>query len=78
VSEEKNVSDSAPHAAGEACARLLDDLSAVLRTLTPNEDARRHFRSARIEMLKGLRSVIDHRIEQLSQEPPKGTSVSVE
>jgi hypothetical protein len=37
-----------------------------------------HFRKARVEFLKGLRTIIDERIEKLSQTPPKGTSVPVE
>ena len=38
-----------------------------------------HFRSSRIEFLKGLRSLIDDRIAYLSREAePKGTHVTVE
>jgi hypothetical protein len=38
-----------------------------------------HFRNSRIEFLKGLRSLIDHRIERLSRHAePKGTSVPVD
>ncbi len=42
------------------------------------EDTRSHFRNSRVEFLKGIRSVIDHRIECLSREPKRGTHVSVE
>jgi len=43
------------------------------------EATRDHFRSSRIEFLKGLRSLIDDRIAHLSrQEEPKGTRVAVE
>jgi hypothetical protein len=42
------------------------------------EDTRAHFRNSRVELLKGIRSVIDHRIESLSREPKRGTHVSVE
>ena len=38
-----------------------------------------HFRNARVEFLKGLRSLIDDRIAHLSkEEEPKGTRVTVE
>jgi len=37
-----------------------------------------HFRNARIEVLKGIRSILDARIERLSQHTPKGTKVTVE
>ncbi len=39
---------------------------------------RGHFRSSRIEFLKGIRSIIDDRIERLSREHAKGTHVTVE
>jgi len=43
------------------------------------ESTRGHFRNSRIEFLKGLRSLIDQRIESLSRdEEPKGTHVTVE
>jgi hypothetical protein len=38
-----------------------------------------HFRASRLEFLKGLRSLIDDRIEKMTQPPPsKGASVPVE
>jgi hypothetical protein len=38
-----------------------------------------HFRNSRIEFLKGLRSMIDSRIEKMQkQEQKKGTSVPVD
>jgi hypothetical protein len=37
-----------------------------------------HFRNARIEVLKGIRSMLDARIERLSQRTAKGTKVTVE
>ena len=44
-----------------------------------SEATRDHFRNSRIEFLKGLRSLIDDRIEHLSRsEEPKGTHVTVE
>ena len=38
-----------------------------------------HFRNSRIEFLKGLRSLIDERIDRLTRNAePKGTSVPVD
>jgi hypothetical protein len=42
------------------------------------ENTREHFRNARIEMLKGVRTLIDARIAHLSQHPQKGTKVAVD
>jgi hypothetical protein len=42
------------------------------------QDTREHFRTARIEMLKGIRSMLDARIEHLSKHDQKGTKVAVE
>jgi hypothetical protein len=44
-----------------------------------SEATRDHFRNSRIEFLKGIRSVIDDRIEHLSKHKPSaGTHVVVE
>jgi hypothetical protein len=37
-----------------------------------------HFRQARIEFLKGIRELVDHRIQKLSRTDVKGTKVTVE
>jgi hypothetical protein len=42
------------------------------------ESARGHFRSARVEALRGLRALIDQRIETLSKRPGRGTKIEVE
>ena len=43
-----------------------------------SEASRGHFRNARVEFLKGIRSLIDDRIADLSREERKGTRVTVE
>ena len=43
-----------------------------------SETTRDHFRNSRVEFLKGLRSILDARIDHLSKEAPKGTRVTVE
>jgi hypothetical protein len=60
------------------CARFGAELDSLLRALAPSEEVRRHFRNARIEVLKGLRSLLDERIHRLSSEREKGTSLTIE
>jgi hypothetical protein len=43
-----------------------------------NDATRNHFRTSRIEFLKGIRSLLDDRIARLSRDEPKGTHVPVE
>ena len=53
-------------------------MSDLLRKLGPPPAAKQHFDQARVEFLKGLRALIDARIEDLSKPDTKGTKVSVE
>lgn len=60
------------------CMGAGPELYAMLKKLGPGA-AREHFRNARIEVLKGMRAVIDQRIEHLSAPlEKKGTKVAVE
>jgi hypothetical protein len=43
-----------------------------------SEATRDHFRNSRLEFLKGIRSLVDDRIAQLSKQETKGTRVTVE
>ncbi|MBV8812127.1 MAG: hypothetical protein JO033_25960 [Acidobacteriaceae bacterium] len=60
------------------CDCIRSGLEAVSDAITPPESACRHFREARIEMLRGIRDIIDHRIEHLSRGKRTGTRVVVE
>ncbi|HBY61008.1 MAG TPA: hypothetical protein DEH78_14390 [Solibacterales bacterium] len=53
-------------------------LRGLMQHMGPGDEARQHFRSARVEFLKGLRAVLDERIEQMSKPEAKGASVPVE
>jgi hypothetical protein len=44
----------------------------------PPEQAREHFDAARIEFLKGLRALIDARIERVSKARTKGQKIDLE
>lgn len=55
-------------------------LTEILRRVGPPGDARGHFDAARVEFLKGIRAVLDARIEHLSRPKTrtKGRRVTVE
>lgn len=72
-----------PEATGQAAAagpftRLGADLDNLLRSFVPSEEVCEHFTNARVEILKGVRAMIDARIERLSGEGRKGMSVTIE
>jgi len=58
------------------CREITHQLAAMFGI--KSEEARKHLRNARIEVLKAVRSVIDERIEYLSHAGNKGTKVPVE
>ena len=60
------------------CEELSSGLKEFLRELRPPEAACRHFDSARIEVLKGLRAVLDARIAHVSGAKTKGEKINVE
>lgn len=58
------------------CREAVDFLLGM--TCLGNEEARRHFRNSRVEMLKGFRAILDARIAKLSETPAQGSSIKVE
>ncbi len=63
------------------CSGVGPELSkAVRQALNVPESANEHFRNARVEVLKGLRDLLDHRIEKMSRpaEAARGTKLSVD
>ena len=71
---ESKTESATPHATG---CLFCDTVKPFLDRFW--EDATRdHFRNSRVEFLKGLRSLLDARIERLSREETKGTRVVVE
>jgi hypothetical protein len=60
------------------CDCVRSALEALSDAFTPPAAACGHFREARIEMLRGIRAIIDHRIEHLSRPKGSGTRVVVE
>ena len=59
------------------CNIVAPQLDAIMDHIWP-ANTREHFRNARIEVLKGMRSMLDARIERLSQHESKGTKLTVE
>ena len=60
------------------CDALRDSLRQAADAVTPPESAMEHFRQSRIEFLKGVRELIDHRIDHMSRSKNTGASVVVE
>ena len=60
------------------CQGIMPLLTDLLRRLGPPEQARHHFESARVEFLKGIRALIDARIEYVSKQGRKGEKIAVE
>jgi hypothetical protein len=50
----------------------------VREHLSLSPEVREHFTNSRIEFLKGIRAVIDSRIEHLSSKSPRGAKIAVE
>ena len=50
----------------------------VMRRMAPPEQVRRHFDAARIEVLKGIRAMVDARIAHLEKTTRKGEKIAVE
>jgi hypothetical protein len=73
--EEKQTTAHAPGCV--FCSVIAPQVQAFVDHLWP-ENTREHFRNARVEWLKGVRSILDAKIEHLSQHPQKGTKLTVE
>jgi len=57
------------------CREVVDQMREVFGV---SPQVREHFNNSRIEFLKGIRAIIDSRIEQLSKAPQHGTKIAVE
>jgi hypothetical protein len=74
--EEKQNTAQASHGCF-FCNVAAPQIEAILGHLWP-EETHRHFRAARLEALKGIRTLLDARIEHLSRHSQQGTKVTVE
>ena len=56
-----------------------DHMRKFFRNVGPSEEVSNHFRQSRVEFLKGIRRIIDERIERVNKGgAPRGTHVVVE
>lgn len=63
----------------EFCNCMRRGLESIVDAFTPPESACKHFRESRIEFLRGIREIIDHRIDRLSGKGQSaGTKIVVE
>ena len=60
------------------CCEANEAIGKLLRHWGGSEEVKAHFRQSRIEFLKGVRSLLDERIERLNRPGTKGTRVVVE
>jgi hypothetical protein len=61
------------------CGAIRRGLQEAAEMLTAPESAGDHFREARLEFLRGIRDLVDHRIDRLSRpKPGDGTRIVVE
>jgi hypothetical protein len=57
---------------------ICEDIAQLVRNLGPSDSVVEHFRNARVEVLKGIRQMIDERIAHVQRAGQKGTSFDVE
>ena len=55
-----------------------EKIGRIFKEFGPSDEVISHFRQSRIEFLKGIRTMLDERIEHLSRPEQKGTHVTVE
>lgn len=69
--------EASQSATGERCL-CREVLDQFRDTFGVSENVREHFTNSRIEFLKGIRAVIDSRIESLGKTGQRGTKIAVE
>ena len=75
----KKMNTSQNMATGPCLCQLAGSaLNELIHRLGPPEQARQHFENARIEMLKGVRALVDARIAQRSRSKSKGEKIAVD
>jgi hypothetical protein len=60
------------------CGTVRKVIEEIADAFTPSENVQQHFREARVQMLMGLREIINNRIDHLNRTGAKGTRVVVE
>ena len=82
MKESVDGAEAATHETGMAhgciCGAKGPALSEMLRTMAPSCKACGHFRDGSLKLLKGVREVLDQRIEELSTTPASGAKLKVD
>jgi hypothetical protein len=73
-----NARTSASACVDDFCKCVREGVETIVDAVTPPESACKHFRESRIEFLRGIREIIDHRIDRLSRKGQSGTKIVVE
>ncbi len=58
------------------CCQMMDMFLDV--TGLGSEEVRKHFRNSRVEFLKGIRAILDQRINALSSTAQQGSSIKID
>jgi hypothetical protein len=76
------MTEEKPHAHDHAnciCCRAGEAMGRMFRAFGPSDEVKEHFRQSRVEFLKGIRKVVDERIEKASAAPQqKGSRIVVD
>ncbi len=75
---ESNMGQGAPLRDYPVLDAVCMELKNILRAFEPAPEVTQHFRNARIEVLKGMRQIIDNRIAHLSRHAEQGRNITVE
>jgi hypothetical protein len=78
MSEEQTTHQGTAQTVTQERCLCREVLEQVREHLTVSPDVREHFTNSRIEFLKGIRAIIDSRIEHLSKTGERGTKVTIE
>jgi hypothetical protein len=77
MSEQETTQSAKKSVAHEGCV-CREVLDQVRECFGVSPDVREHFMNSRVEFLKGIRAIIDSRIERLSKTAAHGTKIAVE
>ena len=79
MNETTEAAGATPHAHDHCiCCEASTAISRLFRAIRPSEKVSEHFRQSRVEFLKGIRTILDERIDHIGRPPHKGTRIVVE
>jgi hypothetical protein len=78
MSEQENTQQKAGQSAIHERCLCREMLEQVRECFGVSPNVQEHFTNSRIEFLKGIRAIIDNRIEHLSTPAQRGTKIAVE